>query len=59
MHDWKPKMQKVASHFAEQIRSIRSGTISVGLIQTIRVDSRELWCRSAGWGRSNSRGIIS
>ena len=38
MHDWKPKMQKVASHFAEQIRSIRSGTISVGLIQTIRVD---------------------
>jgi ribosome recycling factor len=38
MYDWKPKMQKVASHFAEQIRSIRSGTISVGLIQSIRVD---------------------
>ncbi len=38
MHDWKPKMQKVATHFAEQIRGIRSGTISVGLIQTIRVD---------------------
>ena len=38
MHDWKPKMQKVARHFAEQIRGIRSGTISIGLIQTIRVD---------------------
>ena len=38
MHDWKPKMQKAAKHFAEQIRGIRSGTISIGLIQTIRVD---------------------
>jgi ribosome recycling factor len=38
MHDWKPKMQKVAKHFAEQVRGIRSGTISIGLIQTIRVD---------------------
>ena len=38
MHDWKPKMQKVARHFAEQVRGIRSGTISIGLIQTIRVD---------------------
>jgi ribosome recycling factor len=38
MHDWKPKMQKVAKHLAEQVRGIRSGTISIGLIQTIRVD---------------------
>jgi ribosome recycling factor len=38
MHDWKPKMQKVARHLAEQIRGIRSGTISIGLIQAIRVD---------------------
>jgi ribosome recycling factor len=38
MHDWKPKMQKVARHFAEQVRGIRSGTISIALIQTIRVD---------------------
>jgi ribosome recycling factor len=38
MHDWKPKMQKVAEHFAEQLRGIRSGTISIGLIHTIRVD---------------------
>jgi ribosome recycling factor len=38
MHDWKPKMQKVTRHFGEQIRGIRSGTISSGLIQTIRVD---------------------
>ncbi len=40
MHDWKPKMQKVARHFADQVRGIRSGTISIGLIQTIRVDSQ-------------------
>jgi ribosome recycling factor len=40
MHDWKPKMEKVARLFAEQIRGIRSGTISIGLIQTIRVDSQ-------------------
>jgi ribosome recycling factor len=38
MRDWKPKMQRVAEHFAEQLRGIRSGTISIGLIQTIRVD---------------------
>jgi ribosome recycling factor len=38
MHDWKPKMQQATRHFAEQIRGIRSGTISVGLIQTIGVD---------------------
>jgi ribosome recycling factor len=38
VHDWKPKMEKVARHFAEQIRGIRSGTISIGLIQTIRID---------------------
>ncbi len=31
-------MQKVARHFAEQIRGVRSGTVSIGLIQTIRVD---------------------
>ena len=38
MYDWKPKMQKVAKNFADQIRGIRSGTISIGLVQTIRVD---------------------
>jgi ribosome recycling factor len=38
MHDWKPKMQQVTRHFAEQVRGIRSGTVSIGLIQTIRVD---------------------
>ena len=32
-------MQQVARHLAEQVRGIRSGTISIGLIQTIRVDS--------------------
>ncbi len=38
MHDWKPKMQKVARHFAEQIGNIRTGTVSVAMVQTIRVD---------------------
>jgi len=38
MHDWRPKMRQAAQHFAEQLRGIRTGTISVGLIQTIRVD---------------------
>jgi ribosome recycling factor len=38
MHDWKPKMRKVVQHFTEQVRGIRSGTISISLIQTIRVD---------------------
>jgi ribosome recycling factor len=38
MHDWKPKMQQATKHFAEQIRGIRGGTISIALIQTIRVD---------------------
>ncbi len=38
MHDWKPKMQNVIRHFAEQVRGIRGGTISIALIQTIRVD---------------------
>jgi ribosome recycling factor len=31
-------MRQAAQHFAEQLRGIRTGTISVGLIQTIRVD---------------------
>jgi ribosome recycling factor len=38
MHDWKPKMQKVVRHFGDQLRGIRTGTISIGMIQTIRVD---------------------
>jgi ribosome recycling factor len=33
-------MRKAAQHFAEQIRGIRTGTISISLIQTIRVDSQ-------------------
>lgn len=38
MHDWKPRMHKVTRSFAEQIRVIHSGTVSIGLVQTIRVD---------------------
>ena len=38
MYDWKPRMQKIARHFAEQLRGIRTGTVDRGVIQTIRVD---------------------
>ncbi len=38
MRDWKPKMERVTTHLAEQFRGIRSGTVSLGMIQTIRVD---------------------
>jgi ribosome recycling factor len=33
----KPRMFKAVQHFAEQLRGIRSGTISIGLIETVRV----------------------
>jgi ribosome recycling factor len=38
MRDWIPKMDRVTKHLAEQFRGIRSGTVSVGMIQTMRVD---------------------
>jgi ribosome recycling factor len=33
----KPRMEKAAQHLAEQLRGIRSGTISIGLVETVRV----------------------
>jgi ribosome recycling factor len=33
----KPRMDRAVQHFAEQLRGIRSGTISIGLIDTVRV----------------------
>jgi ribosome recycling factor len=33
----KPRMERAVQHFAEQLRGIRSGTISIGLIDTVRV----------------------
>jgi ribosome recycling factor len=38
--DWKPKMQKTVRHLADQLRGIRTGTISLGLIETVRVASQ-------------------
>jgi ribosome recycling factor len=38
MYDCRPKMQQVTEHLAELLRGIRTGTVSIGLIQTIRVD---------------------
>ena len=36
MNDWKPKMQKTVRHLAEQLTGIRSGTLSIGFIETFR-----------------------
>jgi ribosome recycling factor len=38
MNDWKPRMQKAVRHLAEQLAGIRTGTISLGFIETVRVD---------------------
>ena len=37
MNNCKPRMQKTVSHLAEQLAGIRTGTISLGLIETVRV----------------------
>lgn len=33
----KPRMERTVEHLAGQLRAIRSGTISIGLIETVRV----------------------
>ena len=38
MSDWKPRMQKTVRHLAGQLAGIRTGTISIGFIETVRVD---------------------
>ena len=37
MNDWKPRMQKTVRHLAEQLSGIRTGTISMRFIETVRV----------------------
>jgi ribosome recycling factor len=37
MNDWKFSMRKTVQHFADQLRVIRTGTISAGLVQSVRV----------------------
>ena len=37
MNDWKPRMQKAVRHLADQLMSIRPGTLSVGFVETFRV----------------------
>src|SRR3954469_12049794 len=36
MSDWRPRMQKAVRHLAEQLAGIRSGTLSVGFVETFR-----------------------
>ena len=38
MNNWKPRMQKTVSHLAEQLAGIRTGTISLRFIETVRVE---------------------
>jgi ribosome recycling factor len=40
MNDWKPRMQKTVGHLAEQLSGIRTGTISMRFIETVRLDYR-------------------
>jgi ribosome recycling factor len=38
MKEWQPRMDQMVRHFADQLRSIRTGTITIGLIETVRVE---------------------
>jgi ribosome recycling factor len=38
MNDWKRRMQQTVSHLAEQLVGIRTGTISLGFMETVRAD---------------------
>ena len=38
MNDWKPRMQQTVRHLAGQLVGIRTGTISLGFIETVRVE---------------------
>ena len=37
MQDWQPRMERIVQHFTDQLHGIRTGTISIGLIETVRV----------------------
>lgn len=41
MNNWKPRMEKTVGHLAGQLTGIRTGTITLGFIETVRVDSNE------------------
>jgi ribosome recycling factor len=38
MNDWKSSMRKAVQHLADQLRVIRTGTISAALVQAVRVN---------------------
>ena len=38
MNDWKPRMDRTVRHLAGQLAGIRTGTISHGFVETVRVD---------------------
>jgi ribosome recycling factor len=38
MNDWKSSMKKAIEHLADQLRVIRTGTISAGLVHAVRVN---------------------
>lgn len=37
MGDWRPRMRKAVEHVAEQLRAIRAGSVSAGLLSSVRV----------------------
>src|SRR4051812_34150731 len=36
MSDWRPRRQEAVRHLADQLAGIRSGTLSVGFVETFR-----------------------
>src|SRR6056297_782856 len=40
MSDWKPRMSKAVRHLADQLVSIRSGTVDAGLVSSVRAGVR-------------------
>lgn len=38
MNDWRPRMKAAVAHFADQVRSIRSGTVDAGFVASVTVD---------------------
>jgi ribosome recycling factor len=40
MNDWKPRMTKAVRHLADQLVSIRSGTVDLGVVSSVRAQIR-------------------
>jgi ribosome recycling factor len=54
----KPRMDRAVQHFAEQLRGIRSGMISIGLIETVRVQGNLVPINRLGTARMQGDRIL-